>query len=76
MPPDVDLAALRRGAGNLQSKSLVDAGVAYGWAFSPSRGKGSHGALLKAGHRPIIIPRKLKKGTTLEILKRIDEVVK
>ena len=40
-----------------------------------SRGKGSHGALVKAGHRPIIIPRKLKKGTTLEILKRIDEVV-
>lgn len=75
MTPDVDLAALRRGAGNLRPKNLVDAGVKHGWVFNPSRGKGSHGALVKAGHRPIIIPRKLKKGTTLEILKRIDEVV-
>ncbi len=75
MSRDVDLAVLRRRAGNLRPEQLVNAGSAYGWAFNASRGKGSHGALVKTGHRPIIIPRKLKKGTALGILKRIDEVL-
>ena len=66
---------LRRRAGNLHPDDLTEARSAYGWTFNASRGKGSHGALVKVGHRPIIIPRKLKKGTALGILKRIDEVL-
>ena len=56
---DPDFGQARRRAGNLTARDLARLGEAAGWLFKASRGKGSHGMLLKSGRRGITIPRKL-----------------
>ncbi len=73
MPERDDLQTLRQRAANVRHGEIIAAAEARGWAYVASRGKGSHGAITKAGYRPIIVPRKLKRAVVLSILRALEQ---
>ena len=73
MPEREDLQALRRRASNVRHGEIIAAAEARGWTYTARRGKGSHGALTKAGRRPIIVPRKMKRAIVLAILRALEQ---
>ena len=72
MPPDVDLAALKRRAGNLGPRELIAVAVELGWEHV--RTSGSHAIMRKLGLRLLAIPqhRRIPVGTVLSIIRTLE----
>ena len=69
----VSLMQLRAQVGSLTTRALARELTARGWSErAPRRGKGSHRVFVKQGQRPIVVPLRLKRGTALGILSRLE----
>lgn len=70
MPGRVDLAALRRKAGNLTANDLRKAAESLGWEHA--RTTGSHLEMTKRGARTLAISRHANKRTYLSVIKVLE----